>query len=38
MIAGAKIYREANEIILEGEYSESYFKVRRILYEFLQIR
>jgi hypothetical protein len=37
-IEGIKLYRVDNEIILEGEYSEEYFKVRKALYEFLQIR
>ena len=31
-IDGIKIYRKDNEIVLEGEYSEEYFKIRKELY------
>ena len=31
-IEGIYIYREENRIIMEGEYSEEYFKVRKALY------
>lgn len=37
-IEGVKLYRKDNEIVLEGDYSEEYFKVRKELYEFLGIR
>lgn len=31
-IEGIKLYRKNNSIIMEGEYSEEYFKVRKALY------
>lgn len=31
-IEGIKLYRKDNSIIMEGEYSEEYFKVRKALY------
>lgn len=34
-IGGVLLYREGEEIILEGDYSEEYFEVRRLLYDFL---
>lgn len=37
-IEGIRIHRKDNEIILEGEYSEEFFKIRKELYEFLGIR
>lgn len=37
-LEGIRIHRRDNEIILEGEYSEEFFKIRKELYEFLGIR
>lgn len=37
VVDGVRIYREDKNIILEGHYSGKYFKVRRMLYDFLQI-
>ena len=34
-IEGIKIYRKENLIIMEGDYSDQYFKVRQELYNFL---
>ena len=31
-IEGVRIYRKDSYIVLEGEYSEEYFKVRKALY------
>ena len=35
IIDGIQILRAENSIILKGEYSEKYFKVRKFLYDFL---
>ena len=37
IIDGVKLYRENNKVILEGNYSEEYFNVRKLLYDFLKI-
>jgi hypothetical protein len=37
-VEGVSIYRRDSLIILEGQYSEEYFKVRKALYHFLGIR
>lgn len=34
-VEGVKIYRKDNLIVMEGDYSEEYFQVRRELYKFL---
>lgn len=37
IIDGVKLYRENNKVILEGSYSEEYFNVRKLLYDFLKL-
>ena len=36
VVDGIRIYREEKNIVLEGYYSEQFFKVRKLLYDFLQ--
>ena len=38
VVEGVTLYRRKKEVVLEGNYGEQYFLVRRKLYEFLGLR
>ena len=37
IVDGVRLYREENKVFLEGSYSEEYFRVRKLLYDFLKL-